>query len=42
MLLTVLGDCFIKLSKQIFLLLRQINRRFHKHMDVKITHVAST
>ena len=39
MLLTVLGDRFIKLSKQILLLLRQINRRFHKHMDVKISHV---
>ena len=40
MLLAVLGDRFIKLSKQILLLLRQINRRFHKHMDVKISHVA--
>ena len=39
MFFTVLGKRFIELTQEIFLLLSQINRRFHKHMDIKIAHV---
>ena len=40
MLFAVLGNGLIKLFEQIFLLLRQIVRRFHKNMNVKVAHVA--